>query len=87
MIVPTVGRRLYYRTNGGDNQPYACGDQPFDAGILFVHNDRQINVDVTDHVGQHWPRQHVLLIQEGDSTPSVGVPFCEWMPYQKSVAR
>lgn len=86
MIVPTVGRRVWYRSNGADNLLYALGDQPFDAGVVFVHHDRMVNLQVSDHLGNLNSRPQTKLLQDDDPIPE-GEPYAEWMPYQKQQTR
>ena len=60
---------------------------PLDAGIVYVWNDRLVNLDVTDHAGAHLAITSVPLIH-GDE-PAGPMPFfyAEWMPYQTGQAK
>jgi hypothetical protein len=59
--------------------------QPCDAGVVYVHSDRLVNLFVTDHNGYTHRRTCVTLVQPGDAVPSGGA-YCEWMPYQTQQA-
>lgn len=61
--------------------------QPFDAGIVFVHNHRCVNLSVTDHEGRVHARTSVPLLQDGDSLPPTGAAYAQWMPYQVGQAK
>lgn len=80
MIEPTVGRIVWYHP--GDRAP---GDLPWAAIVVCVHNAREVNLTVFDDLGFAKPKQHVQLRQDGDVV--TGECYCEWMPYQKSVAK
>lgn len=88
---PTVGRVVWYRPNGFDlsvrNLPAHAGEiaQPMMAQVVYVWNDRSVNLIVTDHTGIQWPRSSVLLMQ-GDETYTPRGAYAEWMPYQKGQA-
>lgn len=56
-----------------------------DAGVIFVHDDRKVNLFVTDHYGGTHFVPEVPLLQDSDQPPKEG-HYAEWMPYQKSVA-
>jgi len=84
MIKPTPGRIVWYRVNNNDDL-VTIGDQPLAAMIAGVVNDEMVHLTVSDAFGETHSRQAVRLIQEGEPIP-VGV-YCEWMPYQKAVAK
>jgi hypothetical protein len=87
MIIPTVGRIVYFRPGeGAKSRMNILGDQPCKADVLFVHPDGTVNLLVIDHRGCGLVKENVLLIQDGD-TPPEGLSYCEWMPYQKVVAK
>jgi hypothetical protein len=89
MIVPTIGRRVWYRPAGKNDYDMQDVDvlrQPFDAGIVYVHNDRLVNLVVTDHLGFAHRRANVRLVQPGEKVPE-DVPYCEWMPFQTQAAK
>lgn len=85
VITPTVGRIVWYFPTVHDGM-LSRGDQPFAAQVVFVHNDRMVNLLVTDHLGNTYPRERITLVQEGDPHPSKG-GHCEWMPYQAAQAK
>jgi hypothetical protein len=92
MIKPTIGRRVWFYPNGttqlADPKPLAIIDssQPLDAGVVFVWSDRMVNLDVTDHYGQHHSANSVTLVQEGDPVPTTGF-YATWMPYQQGQSK
>lgn len=91
IIKPTIGRRVWFWPNGvssvGDSPLHVIsGDQPFDAGIVYVWGDRMVNLDVSDHYGRHHQATSVTLLQDGDPIPVVG-PYATWMPYQVGQAK
>lgn len=96
MIAPTIGRRVWYvpslqdrglgERQGPESTMAVDGTLPCDAGIVYVHGDRCVNLAVHDHRGQHHARHSVLLLQEGDVRPETG-GFAEWMPYQVASAK
>lgn len=87
-IEPTIGRRVWYRPDArmGATNFHILGDQPMDAGIVFVWGQRLVNLDVTDHAGVHHAFTSVTLLQPGDKEPENG-GFCQWMPFQIGQAR
>ncbi len=99
MIVPTVGRKVWYRPShedlssldnsiGGKAIPpmFAFGDQPLDATILYVHSDYCVNLVVFDHDAAMHRRMSVILSQ-GDNPVPPGDAYAEWMPYQAAQAK
>lgn len=94
MIKPTIGRRVWYwpSTSANAHRILAADPpQPHDAGVVFVHNDRRVNLDVTDHMGRHYFVGNCYLWQSEDD-PDPGhimrptEDFAEWMPYQRGQA-
>lgn len=92
IITPTVGRRLHYWPSADDlvgaNEPPMQSLNPavpMDAGVVFVHNDRMVNLIVTDHLGNTARRRYVHLVQEGDVYVTEAAR-CEWMDYQRTQA-
>jgi hypothetical protein len=94
MIKPTVGRKVWYRH---DNAPISLGgghflrpaqisDQPMDATVVYVWDDRMVNLHVMDHHGNSFNRTSVKLLQDGD-VPPMGSGYAEWMPYQQGQAK
>jgi hypothetical protein len=93
-IIPTIGRRLWYIPSIYDlggmlEKPTtiieASNSQPCDAGVVFVHGDRLVNLSVTDHNGNVHKRTSVTLVQPGE-TPPEGGGYCKWMDYQAQQA-
>lgn len=93
-ITPTIGRRVWYwpRKTGAagilmpDELVLIRHDQPFDAGIVFVHNEGLVNLSVTDHRGKQQAVPNVSLLQSDDPAPICG-GYCEWMPFQQGQAK
>lgn len=88
MIVPTVGRQVWYRP--GSYEPgMAIGSdsaQPLAATVVYVWNDTMVNLQVLDSNGHPHRRTSVLLWQ-GEHEPPYGSGYCEWMPYQIGQAK
>ena len=96
MIVPTVGRKVWYRPSAFDRTGpipmQARFGMPLDATVVDVHSDRLVNLVIFDSYGKQFNKTSVMLIQEGDAIPldveskPVG-GYCEWMPYQSAQAK
>lgn len=82
-ITPTVGRRVHFRPNAEHQATLGVFDatQPCDAGVLYVWDDRRINIEATGPSGIKIAVQGVQLVQEGDVVAD-GDSYAEWMPYQ-----
>lgn len=85
MIEPTVGRIVWYRAKLLANSPPSAILQQA-AIITNVHSNRCVNLTVFSHDGLCEAAWKVPLVQEGDEAP-FDESYCEWMPYQKAVAR
>lgn len=83
MIVPTVGRVVWYYPPGRSRDA-----QPNAALIAHVHSNTMINVGGFDPGGQPFADTSVLLIQDEGSygNPGGGAWAC-WMPYQQGQAK
>lgn len=88
MIKPTIGRRVWFWPNGTTGMTLITGgdQQPCDAGVVFVWNDRLVNLAVSDHVGANYSRTSVPLLQDDDPIPESGA-YATWMPYQVGQAK
>jgi hypothetical protein len=95
IIKPTIGRRVWYWPSTYDRGAQltkpetiiqSSGTQPCDAGVVFVHGDRLVNLSVTDHNGNVHKRTSVTLFQPGDPIPSGDAGFAVWMDYQISAS-
>lgn len=87
MIKPTVGRIVWFTRRrdmtGMDEQPYdGARSTPFAAIVVYVHDDRTINLIAFDHDGYSHPARHVPLLQDDDKPPRDGNNYASWMPYQ-----
>lgn len=83
-IDPTIGRVVLYFPAPGQflNR---CGPQPMAATVVFVHDQRYVNLAVYDHNGIQHCYPHVQLVQE-DDVYVTDEHRCEWMSYQKGQA-
>ena len=77
MIVPTIGRVVWYR-------PCEDAGAIWAALVTYVWSDTVVNLAVFDHNGCCQSRRSVSLHQDANSPAPAG--SCEWMPYQKAVA-
>lgn len=87
MIIPTIGRVVWFRPVGTN-----LAHQPCSAQIAFVHGERCINVGGFDAQGQPFACTSVRLLQD-DDVPTVDSEgfltesVAEWMPFQTSAAQ
>ena len=87
VIMPTVGRRVWYWPSLNDlgqgvpNMVHTDAAQPLDAGICYVWNDRLVNLTVADQNGHMHRRFSVRLLQAGEQ-PMIGEAYAQWMPFQ-----
>lgn len=87
MITPTIGRKVWYSpTAYGAHEFGKRGEQYFDATIVYVHDDRHVNLVITSHVGLPFFRSAVPLLQDGDAPRPEG-GHALWMPYQVGQAK
>lgn len=94
-VKPTIGRIVWYYPDENDSGKINLDkdkglprseQQPMGAKVAYVHNDRLVNLAVSDHEGFLHTQKEVTLIQEGDELPADGGEFCAWMPYQQAQA-
>jgi hypothetical protein len=52
------------------------------AAAYVGHEGGRLNLSATDHLGQHFAIQGVVLVQEGEEPPPHGIAYAHWMPYQ-----
>lgn len=102
IIAPSVGRKVWFRLNGISElekprfgtetvpvqyRPHTVEfNQPLDATVVYVWNDRMVNLHILDHYGNPFIATSVKLLQEGDTPPQFGF-YAEWMPYQLGQAK
>jgi hypothetical protein len=85
MIQPTIGRQVWFWPGTFQGGVFVTrGDQPMAATVVYVHNERLVNLQVIDHNGHARPIAEVQLRQPEEPVPHA--QFCEWMPYQKGQA-
>ena len=92
-IMPTVGRKVWYRPSKFDASgplplPFNPS-QPLDATILAVHGANCVNVLIHDVYGKPFTKTSAKLLQPGDEPDrdadnNVIGGYVEWMPYQVS---
>lgn len=88
VITPTIGRKVHFWPAVNNESASIDGIvldtmQPFDATVVFVHDDRKVNLVVRDHAGLQMKRDNVTLVQDGDEVPDrEQAGFACWMPYQ-----
>lgn len=63
-----------------------ASDQPLDATVICVHNNRMVNLAVIDSEGNPFIRLSAHLKQDDDAMPE-GMAYAEWMPYQVGAAK
>jgi len=86
IINPAIGRKVWFRPAW-----LAAGfmqhskDQPLDATVVYVWNERCVNLRITDHEGKQFSLTSVALRQPDDPVP--GGSYAEWMPYQQGQAK
>lgn len=97
-ITPTVGRKVWFRPNGTTSLQRAgtqgvafaslaiIDNAPLDATVVYVWNDRMVNLLVLDHYGNPFTATSVPMVQPDEDCPAVGF-YAEWMPYQQGQAR
>ena len=86
IIVPEVSRHVHFIPSDEDRLAMiVTGSQPLHAVVIFVADDRAVNLAITDHYGVQHVRHKVTLVQPGDAAPSGS--HCRWMPYQIQSAR
>lgn len=85
-IIPTIGRQVWFWKSGAHRPSgdVTLADQPEAATVVYVHDDRLVNLQVIDHNGHPRPIAEVQLRQPDDAIPAT--QFCEWIPYQVKVA-
>jgi hypothetical protein len=89
MIVPTIGRQVWYYPSDADNKAFRTDPaQPCAATVIKIPiagDNRKVDLSIITHDGTHAYRQQVLLLQDGDTVPQ-GLEHATWMPYQKGQA-
>lgn len=85
MITPTIGRVVWFHPPTNAAETGFAGQEICAAIVARVWSDRMVNLTVFDANGVPHSRTSVTLVQDGDTTPSLGY-YCEWMPYQKGQA-
>ena len=84
MIKPTVGRVVWFWSNGYKGVYSDDDTQPMAATIAYVHNDHCVNLSIVDHIGKQISLSNITLLQ-GDEGYKPFAPYAEWTPYQLSL--
>lgn len=93
IITPTVGRPVWFWPKSPPLRGVLLNDvpghpeQPCAATVIFVHNERKVNLSVLGHSGSQQFVPNVPLQQEGDDVPDSATGFATWMPYQLGQAK
>jgi hypothetical protein len=84
VIVPTIGRQVWYWQNGLKRQRSLAdpSQQPEAATVVFVHNDRCVNLQVLDDLGHAHRFTSIQLVQPDDRWTADTGPHCQCMPFQ-----
>jgi hypothetical protein len=92
LIVPTIGRVVWYHPSPDQRIEGQPNDQLCAALVAYVWGDRMVNLTVSTPNGQTYGVTSVDLLQEGD--PARGGTargeterWCQWMPYQVGQAK
>jgi len=80
MIVPTVGRSLYYSPLPGEK--LYDHDQPWMGFLCHLNSDQTINMLVLNESGMAVQKSHLTLAQDREPLPGEAY----WMPYQVKTA-
>jgi hypothetical protein len=86
MIVPTVGRVVWFRPGNGSRMMMHVRDdqQPLLANIIYVWNASRVSLHVTDHEGHTHFLPTVQLLQASETPPPCS--YCEWPHASKNPA-
>lgn len=83
----TIGRKLWYWSPSTEAQGVTNLDdgQAFDASVVFVHENGNVNVTFYDHIGVIQADTDVVVHdpEEKDQHNIADEAYCTWMPYQK----
>lgn len=84
VIRPTVGRVVHYWPTPDEivHQGGYGQTQPFRADVLYVTDDRHVNLRIIGHNGTQFVKLGARLMQPEDSGRSSEGGYCEWMEYQ-----
>lgn len=88
-IVPTIGRQVWFWASGA-KRVKADSDksvQPEAATVVYVCDERCVNLQVLDVKGRSRAVLRAVLIQPDDTWNESTGAHCQWMPYQVGQAR
>lgn len=83
---PTIGRQLWFWESGA-KRAAASSDpavQPEAATVIYVIDDRCVNVQVISLKGRVRTVLRACLVQPADPWNDTTGPHCAWMPYQQA---
>jgi hypothetical protein len=83
MIQPSIGRIVWFWPQKEAEAPNP--DQPNAALVVYVWDDRMVNLAVFDSNGNSRGETSVTLLQD-DDVPNAYGRFASWVPYQKGQA-
>lgn len=83
MIKPTIGRQVWYWSR--DPKVLDKDTQPEAATVVYVWNDRNVNLQVINKNGISRSETSIQLRQPEDPVPDHG--HCVWMPFQIGQAK
>lgn len=88
MIIPTVGRVVWYRPARHEVSSISMPENnaPLAAIVCHVWSATLVNLVVFDREGRDHRRTSVEILQDGSEGLPEGMSYCEWMPFQKSQA-
>lgn len=90
MIIPTVGRVMWFRTPKTYQDlslRIVDHDEPMCALVVHVLNDHMVNLHVFDHMGVGRGLTSVPIKQDGAPDIPAGHAYAEWMPFQVGQAK
>lgn len=85
MTRPSVGRHVWYRGQPWGGARY--DEQPMAAVVVYVYNERLVNLTVFDHEGQSHSVVSVPLKQPGDRDDQLLQHYCEWILHDQQTPR
>lgn len=86
MITPSIGRQVWFWP---PTRAAIREEQPCAATVVYVHDNRCVNLYCLDHFGNSFQVHNVQLLQDDEPVLldiALNYGYAEWMPYQKKVA-
>jgi hypothetical protein len=90
-ITPTIGRKVWFWASEDFIDATDCvpedPKQAFDATVIYVHSDGNVNLSVVDHRGEQGLVENCELRDPGEGDEHGGEEdYATWMPYQMGQA-